>query len=305
MNLNQLKAFLRIVEKGTFSAAARSLGISQPAVSLQMQALEEQVGVELLDRRSKKVQLTEAGRLFLETATMIVSQFDDFQHRIDDIGGSVRGSIAVGGSTIPGEYILPRLLGKFKKEFPEVSISLRVADTNEIVEQLIAGDLHAGVVGAEPASRRLVVRPFVQDELVMIVPAGHDLINRDVVKIDELSNADFVLRERGSGTRQAIEKYLAKLGLTVHDLKAVMELGSTEAVVNAVSAGLGVSIVSIWAVERYLKLGELETVKLPDSPVLRNFYLVESKQSSSRSVRAFIEFVTNTDLSEIFLQKRA
>ncbi|HZD58886.1 MAG TPA: selenium metabolism-associated LysR family transcriptional regulator [Anaerolineae bacterium] len=299
MNINQLRAFVSIVEKGTFSAAARTMGVSQPAVSLQIQALEEYIGVDLLDRRTKKVQLTEAGRLFYPTALQIVSQVDNVQHQLEELGESVRGRLSVGGSTIPGEYVLPKLLGRFKKEYPDVSITLRIGDTSEIAEQVISGELQVGLIGAKIGAGQLNARPFLHDELVFIVPADHKLAQKHVLTLSDLSEAEFITRERGSGTRQTIENYLTKHGLSIDGLNVVMELGSTEAVVNAVSAGLGVSMVSKWAAERSLKLGELVTVRVPGSPVARDLYLVASKHTPTRSAQAFLSFLEALDIDEI------
>ncbi|HEY3374964.1 MAG TPA: selenium metabolism-associated LysR family transcriptional regulator [Candidatus Aquicultor sp.] len=299
MNINQLRAFISIVEKGTFSAAARAVGVSQPAVSLQIQALEEFLGVDLLDRRTKKVQLTEAGKLFYPTALQIVGQVDNAQHQLEELGESVKGRLSVGGSTIPGEYVLPKILGKFKQAYPDVSITLRVADTGEIAEQLVSGELQVGLIGAKPSLGQLAARPFLNDELVFIVPADHELAEKRTLSLDDLQNIDFILRERGSGTRQTIEGYLSAQGLNVDDLNVAMELGSTEAVINAVSAGLGASIVSKWAAERSLKLGEITTVKLPGPALTRDLYLVVSKHAPTRSGQAFISFVDELDIASI------
>lgn len=299
MNINQLKAFVSIVERGTFSAAARAVGVSQPAVSLQIQALEEYLGVDLLDRRTKKVQLTEAGRLFYPTALQIVTQMDNAHHELEELGESVKGRLAVGGSTIPGEYVLPKLLGRFKQEYPDVSISLKVADTGEITEQIISGELQLGLIGAKPGAGQLSARPFLHDELVFIVPTGHELSKKRAIILDDLKAVDFIIREKGSGTRQTIENHLAKQGLSVNDLNVVMELGSTEAVVNAVGAGLGVSMVSKWAAERSLKLGEISTVKLPGPALARDLYLVVSKHAPTRSTQAFLSFIEKLDVDEI------
>lgn len=299
MNINQLKAFVSIVEKGTFSAAARAVGVSQPAVSLQIQALEEFLGVDLLDRRTKKVQLTEAGKLFYPTALQVVSQMENAQHQLEELGESVKGRLSVGGSTIPGEYVLPKLLGRFKRAYPEVSVALRISDTEEITEQLLSGELQVGLIGAKPSIGQLSARPFLHDELIFIVPADHELAKKRSLTLNELSAAEFILRERGSGTRRTIEEHLAKQGLSLDDLNVVMELGSTEAVINAVSAGLGVSIVSKWSAERSLKLGEIATANLPGPAIARELYLVTSKQTPTRSAQAFLSFIESLDTSTI------
>ncbi|MBE0448078.1 MAG: LysR family transcriptional regulator [Actinobacteria bacterium] len=299
MNVNQLRAFVSIVERGTFSAAARAMGVSQPAVSLQIQALEEFIGVDLLDRRTKRVQLTEAGKLFYPTALQIISQVDNVQHQLEELGESVKGRLSVGGSTIPGAYVMPKLLGRFKKEYPGVSVALKIGDTSEIAEQVISGELQAGLIGAKFGAGQLNARPFLHDELVFIAPTEHELAQTRSITLADLSRVDFIMRERGSGTRQTIENYLTKHGLGIDELNIVMELGSTEAVVNAVSAGLGFSIVSRWAAERSLKLGELVTVKLPGPSIARDLYLVVSKHASTRSAQAFLSFLEALDTNEI------
>jgi len=299
MNINQLRAFVSIVEKGTFSAAARAMGVSQPAVSLQIQSLEEYVGVDLLDRRTKKVQLTEAGKLFYPTALQIVSQIDNVQHQLEELGESVKGRLSVGGSTIPGEYVLPKLLGRFRKQYPEVTVTLKIGDTSEIAEQVISGELQVGLIGAKFGAGQLNARPFLHDELVFIVPVDHELAQKRAVTLADLSEVEFIIRERGSGTRQTIENYLTKHGLSLDEFNIVMELGSSEAVVNAVSAGLGTSFVSKWAAERSLKLGELVTVKLPGPPIARDLYLVVSKHAPTRSAQAFLSFLEVFDVEGI------
>ncbi|MDI6715764.1 MAG: selenium metabolism-associated LysR family transcriptional regulator [Actinomycetota bacterium] len=299
MNINQLRAFINIVEKGTFSAAAKVLGISQPAVSLQIQSLEEYLGVDLLDRKTKKVRPTEAGKLFYQTAIQIVQQIDDCCHQLEELGESVRGKLAIGGSTIPGTYILPKLLGRFKKAYPDVSVFLKVADTSEIAEQVISGELHVGLVGAKLGTGHLNIRPFLSDELILIAPTNHSLAGKKSVSIDELCKADFITRERGSGTRQTIDNYLANFNLGHYDLNIVMELGSTESVVSAVSAGLGISIVSKWAAERCLKAGEIATANLPSPGIKRNLYLVVGKNVLYRPAQAFLSFIENLDENKV------
>lgn len=299
MNINQLRAFVSIVEKGTFSAAARAAGVSQPAVSLQIQALEEYLGVDLLDRRTKKVQLTEAGKLFYPTALQIVSQVENAQHQLEELGESVKGRLSVGGSTIPGEYVLPKILGRFKKEYPDVSITLKIGDTGEITEQIISGELQVGLIGAKPAAGQVTAQPFLHDELVFIVPVGHELSQKRTVTLNELREVEFISRERGSGTRKTIEDYLAKQGSDLEDMNVVMELGSTEAVINAVSAGLGTSITSKWAAERSLNLGEIVTVRLPGPPLVRDLYLIVSKHAPTRSTQAFLTCIEGIDTNDI------
>lgn len=296
MNLNQLRAFMAVVQKGTFSAAARQVGISQPAVSLQIQALEEDLGVHLLDRGARQVRLTEAGEVFYPTAVRIVSEIEKVRRRLDELGEKVRGRLSVGGSTIPGQYILPRLLGLFRKEYPEVIVSLRIADTGAIVDAVAAGELQVGLVGARLGSEHLNTEPFAADELVLVVSHDHPLAALDHIDIERLKEADFILREKGSGTRHAMAEYLAGRGVKVDELNVVMELGSTETVVSAVEAGLGISMVSKWAVEKSLELGLVKTVLLPGLPIRRELYLVYRKGAPTRVTEAFLSFARVANL---------
>lgn len=295
MNLNQLKAFTAVVEAGSFSGAARRLGLSQPAVSLQIQSLEEYLGVLLLDRSSKKVVVTEAGSLFHPVAVDILKKLEAAQRQIQEIGGVVRGRLAVGGSTTPGQYILPKLLSLFKDAYPDVLLTLRIGDTEEIEEAVLAGELAAGLVGAKPKAQ-LKSRVLTEDEIVAIVPAKRwsGALNLERVKAEL-----FILREKGSGTRRHIEEYFAKAGVRLDDLNVAMELGSTEAVVKAVAAGLGISMVSKWAAEDAIKLGTVKVAPLEGTPIVRDIYLVVGKRTPSRTAEAFLEFLESIDIENI------
>lgn len=297
MNLNQLKAFVGVVEAGSFSGAARRLGLSQPAVSLQIQSLEEYLGIILLDRRTKKVTLTEAGNIFYPVAADILSRLENVQHRLQELGGVVRGRLAVGGSTTPGQYILPKLLSRFKEAYPDVLVTLKIADTGAIEEAVISGELAAGLTGAKPKAQ-LSSRPFVQDEIVVIVPSGSGI---DKLDLERVKQEHFILREKGSGTRRAIETYFDEQGLGLERLNVAMELGSTEAAVKAVAAGLGISMVSKWAAEDAIKLGQIKVVALPGTPIVRQLYLITSKRAPTRTAEAFLEFLETIDVAELKL----
>jgi DNA-binding transcriptional LysR family regulator len=299
MNINQLKAFVGVIETGTFSAAAKQVGISQPAVSLQIQALEEYLGVHLLDRTTKRVELTEAGQIFYPIAREIIDKITEAQRQLEELGESVKGRLAVGGSTIPGQYILPKVLGIFSEKYPEVTVSLKISDSAAVAEQIINGDLQVGLIGANLGSGQLNSRSFVSDELVLIVPARHRLAKKGRATLKELSKENFIIREKGSGTRFVTENYLLKQGSAIENLNIVMELGSSEAVVSAVASGLGISIVSKWAAEKALKLGEVAIVKLPGPPIIREIFLVYSKHALTRSTQAFLSFLEGFDLSAI------
>lgn len=295
MNLNQLKAFVEVVEAGSFSAAARRLGLSQPAVSLQIQSLEEYLGMLLLDRRTKKVTLTEAGNLFYPVAVEVLEKLDAAHRRLQDFGETVKGRLAVGGSTTPGQYILPKILSRFKVEFPEVLITLKIADTRAIEDGVLSGDLGAGLTGAKP-NAQLKSEIITEDEIVAIVPASSEI---ETLDIERLRREPFILREQGSGTRRTIEKFLSEAGSGVDRLTTAMELGSTEAVVKAVSAGLGISFVSKWAAEDAIKLGRVRVAPLEGTPIIRHIYLITSRRAPTKTTEAFLDFLKAVDVSSI------
>ncbi|MHB0977769.1 MAG: selenium metabolism-associated LysR family transcriptional regulator [Candidatus Aquicultorales bacterium] len=294
MNINQLKAFTEVVEAGSFSAAARRLDLSQPAVSLQIQSLEEILGVQLVDRRTRKVTLTEAGNFFYPTAVEILDKLTKAERRLQEIGGVVKGRLAVGGSTTPGQYILPKILSKFRDAFPDVLVTLKIADTGAIEEGVLGGDLSAGLVGARPKAQ-LNSRKFVDDEVVALVPAG----GPDKLDVDSLKRQSFILREKGSGTRRVIEDFLDSKSLRFEDLNVTMELGSTEAVVKAVEAGLGISFVSKWAAEDALRLKRVKVAALEGTPIVRTIYLITGKRAPTRMAEAFLEFIKALDVESI------
>lgn len=295
MNLNQLRAFVGVIESGSFSAAARRLEFSQPAVSLQIQSLEEYLGVLLLDRRTKRVTMTEAGNLFYPVALDILSKLEATQRRLQELGGVVRGRLAVGGSTTPGQYILPKLLSLFKGEYPDVLVTLKIADTEAVEDAVITGDLAAGLTGAKPKAQ-LKSRVFTEDEIVPIVPAkgGPGKLDVDRIKLEP-----FILREKGSGTRRSIEEFFESSGVALEELNVAMELGSTEAVVKAVAAGLGISMVSKWAAADAIKLGDVKVASLKGTPIVRQIYLITGRRAPTRTAEAFLYFLETVDTSAI------
>ncbi len=291
MNLANLKTFIEIVESGGFSSAARALGLSQPAVSLQVKALEREFGAQLLERRGKNVELTEAGRILYRQALGLVEQAQKLEEAMEQSAAEVRGTLRAAASTIPGEYILPALLGPFKQAYPFVHVVLEVADSATVARKIATGECDIGFTGAPPDDPLLDSHPLCADRLLLIAPPSHALAARKRVNVDDLAAADFVLREEGSGTRRAMLAALGDMGLALPDLNVVVELGSSNAVVNAVASGVGVSLVSAWALDCALKTGSVKVVPLAGRDFTRQFYYLMRKKPPSRPVRAFVEFL--------------
>lgn len=293
MKISQLQTFVAIVEKGSFSAGARAQKVSQPAATFQIQALEDSLGVKLIDRSSKALLLTEAGRLCYESAKKIIDQMDILESRLGDLADTVMGDVAIGASTIPGEFILPLAIADFKSMFPETRPRLQVMDTESIVNEVIDGQVDVGVVGAKVDNKKLEFLPFIKDELIVIAHPSYDL-DKQKLKISELITDPFILREEGSGTRLVFERVLEPLGLTVRDINVALELGSAEAVITAVQAGLGLSVVSKWAAANALALGKVQELKVDNFPIVRSLFIVTLKGRIKKLVvERFVQFLSS------------
>jgi DNA-binding transcriptional LysR family regulator len=291
MNLSQLRAFVAVVEHNSFSSAARALGVSQPAVTMQVQGLESDVGATLLDRYYRKVELTEAGRALLPFARDILSSLEDAQIAVDKLSGKVTGRLVLAASTTPGQYILPRLLGEFIREHPEVGVELVVHDTSEVVALVEAGDANLGMTGAQFPGTRVEFEELGADSLVMICPPDSDLASKRKLKLTDLVDEPFIMREQGSGTRIVMEETLKAGGIDPGELRVVTELGSSEAIVTAVEGGMGIGVVSRWMADKALELGTVAEVRAAHFPSERPFYLVLPKGTLTRAADAFVDFL--------------
>lgn len=290
-NLRQLKAFVSVVDNKSFTQAAKSLYMTQPAVSAQLKSLEERLGVMLLERYDKNVALTEEGKIFYDEAKKILSIFQGFIDTMGEIKGIRRGKLCIGASTIPGEYIIPRLLGNFGKKYPGLQLSMKISDTGIVVEQVLRRTVDVGFIGAQVKNEALELEDFIKDQLVIIGAPDLDEKKKEIT-IDELTNSNLILREAESGTRMVICQQLKNLGIDPEKLKVVMELGSTRAVISAVESGMGISIVSRFAAENALALGRISEIKINGVNFERVLYLAWNKYKyQSHAVKAFLDYV--------------
>jgi DNA-binding transcriptional LysR family regulator len=292
VNVSQLRAFVAVVERGSFSEAAHELGISQPAVTMQLQALESTLGATLLDRRYRRVDLTEAGRALLPHARHVLQQLEAAKDEISALAGSITGRLTIAASTTPGVYIVPRLLGTFISRYPEVGVAVSVHDTAEVVDAVESGAAQFGVTGAMVRGARANFQEIGTDELVLIAPPEHRLASRNAIPLSELCDEAWVTRESGSGTRQVAERLLADHGLDAAELRVVVELGTGESIVNAVEGGLGIAVVSRFVAEKALQLGTIVTLDAMGMPAERKLYAVLPKGSVTRAALAFHEHLT-------------
>lgn len=295
MDFRQLEVFARVVETRSFSRAAEALHLTQSTVSEHMRLLEEEVGSRLFDRLGRETPPTRAGDLLYGYAQRLLTLRTDALQSLQQFLGQVAGSLLVGASTIPGEYVLPPLIGAFREKFPQVSIALQIGDTRGIVEAVVEGRVELGVVGARPDQRMLQAIELMPDELVVVVPPGHAWFGRRLVTLEELKPEPLIVREPGSGSRQALETALDEAGLGLAGLRVIAEMGSTSAIKQAVKAGVGLSIISKRAVDEECRHGLLWGMKIKDLRFTRHFYVVtHTGRSRSPLCQAFLDFLLST-----------
>lgn len=286
-SLRQVEVFCRVAQQRSFSKAANAILLSQPTVSEHMAALERTLATRLFDRVRGSIRLTRAGQVFHEYALRMLASQREAVAALDDLKGAVRGQLDLGGSTIPGTYVLPGAVASFRKLHPDVRVTIRTGDSAEILDLVLAGRVEVGIVGARVKRRGIEAKEIARDELVVIVPAGHPWGKKRQIDLRDLAGEPFVMRERGSGTQETVDRAVAAAG--VGPLRTTMEVGSTEAVKEAVKSGLGVSIVSERAIATELKCGVLESVKLKGLDLSRGLTLVASSERTRSGVcRAFL-----------------
>jgi DNA-binding transcriptional LysR family regulator len=294
MEDHKLRVFCTVAETKSFSKASEIIHLTQPAVSLQIQALEETYETKLFDRSSSSVVLTPAGEVLYRYSKEILSLYAAADKEIGEITGLVKGSISVGASTTIGNYLLPSVVSDFKKKNPKIKIHLIVGNTKRIVELLNAGNLDLGLVEGETNKYKIITEKLISDELILIVPTHHPWSKRKEISMLDSIKEPFLFREEGSGTRQVIEKYFNKLGVTVQTMNITTILGSTEAIKEAVERGIGLSVVSKWAVRRESRYGSIRTLKFKEGKMLRDFSLIFNKNTiTSYAVDEFLSFVRN------------
>lgn len=297
MDLWQLKIFCKVVELKSFSKAGDAVHLSQPTVSSHIKDLEAHFGTQLIDRLARNVSATKAGELLYRYAQRLMALQYETESAMAEFLGKIKGRLTVGGSTIPGGYLLPQLIGTYAEAYPDVIISLVVADTSEILEKIGSGSIEVGVVGACDESGQLEQTPLREDNLCIVIPADHRWTDRKAVTIDELATQPFIARESGSGTRRSIEHHLRRSGLSLSDFHVVAEMGSTEAIRQSIKSHVGISILSAIAVADDVKAGALKTLSVEGLDLKRHFYLTQHKlRTPSPLCRTFVEFVKTTKM---------
>ncbi len=292
MDDHKLKVFCTVAETKSFSKASEIIRLTQPAVSLQIQALEEIYGTKLFNRSGCIITLTPAGEVLYKYAKELITLYTAAEKELGAFTGQVKGVVTIGASSTIGNYVLPAVIAEFRKKYPKVAVHLVTANTKTIVEYLNAGGIDIALVEGEVKKQKLIVEKLIPDEMVLIMHPLHPWARKSNVSIFDVAKEPFIFREEGSGTRQMIEKYLIKHGISPQSIKVVFIMGSTESIKSAVEEGLGVSIVSKWAAKKEIRYGTLKTASLKEDRFMRDFSLLYRKaKDTSFTLDKFLTFL--------------
>ena len=287
----RLKVFRTVAEKLNFTNAAEVLFLTQPAVTLQIKTLEEDLGVKLFDRAGGKVKLTEAGEVLLGYAARITDLYNEAETAVGVLIGEERGKLSIGASTTIAQYVLPALLGEFLVYHPRVELSMIGANTENVVNALDEKRITLGLVEGPVGRNDLKTARFIEDEIVAIIAADHKLAKNSKINFKQLAELPQIWREQGSGTRRVVEDALKHAKLKLRDFKIAMELDSTEAIKSAVEANLGIGFVSRWALSREIELGSLKIINIEKLQIKRQFNFVYPRTPQlERTAESFLRF---------------
>jgi DNA-binding transcriptional LysR family regulator len=293
MDMKHLETFCKVAETGSFSRAGEAIYLTQPTVSGHIASLEQEVGLRLFDRLGRRVALTNGGQIFYRYAKEILKLRAEALNAIYEFSHLLRGRITIGGSTIPGEYFLPKVMGRFQTEAPGISISLVIADSQQIIDMLRAGEIEVGTVGMRFEGEGIDAYPLFRDRVIICASAQHPLAVKREISWEELRVAPLLIREKGSGTRKAFEQHVAAAGLRMDDFRIVGEMGSSTAVKEGVKAGIGLGIISDLAVREDIEGGGIQEVRVQGQGTIERafFAVVPAGRDLSPPARRFLEFL--------------
>jgi len=293
IEFRHLETFCRVADLKSFSKAADDLFVTQPTVSGHILSLEQSLSLRLFDRTSREVRLTKSGEAFHEYASKILSLRKDLMNALSEFSRGIRGELSLGTSTIPGEYLLPRLIGDFKKKHPSFVISLKIADTKEVIQYVLQDQVEFGIIGAKLNHPSLHYEAYEEDEIIVVAPADHPLTRKKRVSLDDLLMEPWIIREEGSGTQIAVEKALRRKGKSLKQFNVVMEMGSTSSVKEGVKAKLGLAFISGRATEGEVLQGSFSRIDVEGfEPISRQIYIVSHRRRTlSPMATEFLRFL--------------
>ncbi len=284
ITLQQLESLIALTEAGSFTRAAAMLFLSQSTLTKQIQSMEDSAGTKLVNRGRTGISLTPEGQIIYEYAKRTTRLREDAKERLERLKNQESGHLYISASSAPATYILPRLLTQLYHAHPGINAHVQMHDSEETLQIILNGQAEMGLIGKETFNKRLISERFCKDELVLATPLSHPFAGREGVTVEELLQTPFVMREHGSGTREIVEAALqSRFGKSLTLFNTVCEVGSSEAVKEAILAGLGVSILSLFAVRREIEQGLLTTVRIVDCPIERYFYLIYRKNFPLRT----------------------
>ena len=290
--LPHLATFAKAAELGSFTGAAQALGLTQAAVSQRIHALEQALGVPLFQRRGGRVLPTEAGRVLYQYAQRILDLHQEARREVAGHQTPVGGELRLAASSIPGEHLLPALVSQLGKTYPHIRVHASVSDSMAVIRQVERGEVSLGMVGRKTDSPHLEFRHLASDRMMLVVPPGHAWSRRKRVTVRQLCGPPLILREAGSGLRHCFEKSLELAGLAPADLRIVLELGSNEAIKEAVRQGVGLAILSVYAVRKELQAGMLHAVEVRGMRCDRDMYIVRDlRRVLPPPARLFLAFL--------------
>lgn len=289
MNLNQLWIFYNVVIHKGFSSAGEALFLTQPAISTQIKLLEESYKVKLFERHGRKIELTDAGKILFSYAEKIFTLAREAENVIEDTKELKRGTIKISASLTMGTYYLPDILNIFKKQYPNIEIQMTVGNSEFVVQNILSFNSDLGFLAQQISNEKLLIHPFIEEELVLIVPPSHEYATRKNIEFNKINGQNFIMREKGSGTRDEIENKFKNENIKVN---VIMELGSNESIKRAVEAGLGVSILPANVVKREAKSGLLKIIHFSGKKFTRKFYIVYHKDKYiSNLIKSFLKLI--------------
>lgn len=293
IDFRHLETFCRAAGLKSFSKAAEDLFLTQPTVSGHILTLEKSLSVRLFDRTGREVHLTKAGEIFYRFALTILHSRKELINALSEFSQGIRGDLSLGASTIPGEYLLPKLMGDFKKERPHVAISLRIADTREIIQYVLERIVEFGLIGAKVNHPSLHYEKYTEDEIIVVGPSDHPLGRKKKVELHDLLEEPWIIREEGSGTQMAVEKALRAKGKSLKQFHVAMEMGSTSSLKEGVKAGLGLAFISKRAAEEELNRRLLLKIQVEGmESILRPIYMVSYRGRAISPIgAAFLRFL--------------
>lgn len=300
VTLQQMESLVRLVEERSFSHAALRMNLTQPSLTKHIKNLEDLINARVVNRKNRDISLTPEGRVVYDCAKRIFKMIDEMGEKVLRTRESESGDIYISASTIPATYILPRLLNDFKLRNKDVHCYVKASDSDEAINKVLDDEAEIGFIGKNTGNRKLYAKALWKDRIVLPVPASHPWGGRQAVTLDEVFREPFIMRERGSATRSIMEEYLVNMkGQSLSGLNIICELGSSEAVKEAIIAGLGISFISLHAVKRELDSGILLEVPVKECVIERDIYFIYKRRFPlMKHHKLFIDFVENYRVRE-------